>query len=75
MSINVSAIHGTARCDAACSDCDKEATIQLGVEMSSIVLCLTCARKVFTACGFIIMSQTGESIERLVGLRKRRGDK
>lgn len=66
--IEVANVNGNARCDSECSDCDKQGVLRVAVgEMISCVLCLKCARKLFNALGFMIMSHTGESVKQLVG--------
>lgn len=70
-------------CSAKNGSCEHAATIDVCVQdsknplakRSEFQLCVRCAKELFNALGFIIMSQTGESIQRLVGLSKRRGDK
>lgn len=70
-------------CAANNVSCEHAATVDVCVQdslnplakRSESQLCVKCARELFNALGFIIMSQTGESIQRLVGLTKRRGDK
>lgn len=73
MSIRVATVVGNGRCDAQNKSCTKEATLIANVgENTSLCLCVSCGRELFNALGFIIVSQTGESIKHLVGLTKRR---
>lgn len=73
MSISVETLADALRkysnCAAGNKSCTKEATLIAYVgETAAVCLCLSCARELFNALGFIIVSQTGESIERLVGV-------
>lgn len=46
------------------------AVLRLDIGQSSSWLCIECARKVFTAVGFMITSKTGESVAQLAGVAK-----
>lgn len=75
MSIHVSRTEH-ANCESqvqAHDDVAAEAELSLSIGSNEPVnLCIDCARKVFNVVGFMVMSATGESIEQLVGLKKKR---
>lgn len=75
--ITVSTIKGGAPCSRVDqpgshdAGADTRAIVSLDIDGAAKDLCDGCARKVFSALGFMITSVTGESIQQLVGLRKR----
>lgn len=75
MSIHVSRTEH-ANCESQVQthdDVAAEAELSLSIGSNEPVnLCIDCARKVFNVVGFMVMSATGESIEQLVGLKKKR---
>jgi hypothetical protein len=76
MGLEVASVDTNVRCDASCVKCMGQAVLVARVgDSTSVVLCIQCAKNLFSALGFMICSKTGDSIERLVGLKKRRTDK
>lgn len=70
----------TCACGVKNSSCKKKATVELMIDPgdelgTAVAMCTACAKEVFNALGFCLVSVTGESVARLVGLSKRKGDK